>query len=132
MIELHAAGWRDGGKSAAQWRSSLAAYAFPKLAKRRVSDITTADVMSVLLPHWNEKRETMRRVRQRISTVMKWAVAEGHRQDNPAGEAIGAALPKNGHQRKHQTALPTAMSRPPSARCGRPGPTRPPSWPWSF
>ena len=35
---------------------------------------------------------------QRISTVMRWAVAEGHRQDNPAGEAIGAALPKNGHQ----------------------------------
>lgn len=108
VIELHATGWKDGGKSAAQWRASLRDYALPKLGRRRVSDINTVDVMGVLLPIWNEKRETARRVRQRISTVMKWAVAEGHRQDNPAGDAIGAALPKNGHDRKHQTALPHA------------------------
>lgn len=108
VIELHAAGWRDGGKSAAQWRASLRDYALPRLGKLRVDAINTADVMAVLLPIWNEKRETARRVRQRISTVMRWAVAEGHRQDNPAGEAIGAALPKNGHQRRHQTALPHA------------------------
>ena len=105
-IQLHEVGWRDGGKSAKQWRASLEAYAMPRLGRRRVSDINTADVMAVLLPIWNEKRETARRVRQRISTVMRWAVAEGHRHDNPAGEAIGAALPKNGHQRRHQTALP--------------------------
>ena len=106
VVELHAAGWKDGGKSVAQWRASLRDYAMPRLGRRRVSDINTADVMAVLLPIWNEKRETARRVRQRISTVMRWAVAEGHRQDNPAGEAIGAALPKNGHERRHQTALP--------------------------
>ena len=108
VVELHAAGWKDGGKSVAQWRASLRDYAMPRLGRRRVSDINTADVMAVLLPIWNEKRETARRVRQRISTVMRWAVAEGHRQDNPAGEAIGAALPKNGHERRHQIALPHA------------------------
>ena len=43
-----------------------------------------------------EKRETARRVRQRISAVMRWAVAQGYREDNPAGDAIGAALPKTG------------------------------------
>ena len=37
---------------------------------------------------------------------MKWAVAQGYRQDNPAGEAIGAALPKNGGIQRHQRALP--------------------------
>ena len=47
-------------------------------------------------------------MRQRIGAVMKWAVAEGYRQDNPAGDAIGAALPKNTVHRKHQTALPHA------------------------
>ena len=41
-------------------------------------------------------------------SVMKWAIAEGHRGDNPAGEAIGAALPKNGVVRQHQRALPHA------------------------
>ena len=46
-------------------------------------------------------------MRQRISTVMKWAVAEGHRSDNPAGEAIGAALPRyNGRAKRHHRALP--------------------------
>jgi len=73
-----------------------------------VDAISTADVMAVLLPIWNEKRETARRVRQRIGTVMKWAVAQGYRSDNPAGEAIGAALPKAGVRPKHFKAIPHA------------------------
>ena len=62
--------------------------------------------MAVLLPIWTTKAETARRVRQRIGTVMKWAVAKGYRPDNPAGGAIGAALPKNGSTRQHFRALP--------------------------
>ena len=71
-----------------------------------VNRIGTADVMAVLLPIWAEKRETARRVRQRISAVMRWAVAQGYREDNPAGDAIGAALPKTGVRTRHQPALP--------------------------
>ena len=108
VIELHKATWRDGAKSEAQWRASLRDYAFPKVGGKVVSEITSADVLAILMPIWNEKRETARRVRQRIGAVMKWAIAEGHRGDNPAGEAIGAALPKNGNHRKHQRALPHA------------------------
>ena len=58
------------------------------------------------MPIWNTKRETARRVRQRIGAIMKWAVAQGYREDNPAGDAIGAALPRTGGQREHQRALP--------------------------
>ena len=83
-------------------------YAMPKLGGRPVHRITTSDVMEVLLPIWNEKRVTARRVRHRISAVMRWAVAKGYREDNPAGEAIGAALPKNGVQVRHLPALPYA------------------------
>ena len=75
VIGIHEPGWRDGGKTAAQWRASLRDYAIPRLGKLRVSNISTADVMAVLLPIWNEKRETARRVRQRIGAIMKWAVA---------------------------------------------------------
>lgn len=39
---------------------------------------------------------------------MKWAVAEGHRGDNPAGDAIGAALPRNSGRVEHHEALPYA------------------------
>ena len=37
---------------------------------------------------------------------MKWAIAQGYRVDNPAGEAIRAALPKPGHVLMHLKALP--------------------------
>ena len=79
-----------------------------RLGRKRVDQIATADVMAVLIPHWHTKTETMRRVRQRIGAVMKWAVAQGYRDDNPAGDAISAALPKTGTVRNHQRALPFA------------------------
>ena len=68
--------------------------------------ITTADVMAVLLPIWNSKPPTARRVRQRIGTVMKWAITQGYRMDNPAGEALGAALPKQDGIKRHFKAPP--------------------------
>ena len=43
---------------------------------------------------------------QRIGAVMKWAVAKGYRSDNPAGDAITAALPRNGNAIRHHKALP--------------------------
>ena len=108
VIDLHRHGWRNE-KHAAQWEATLRDYVFPRLGKRSVADISTADVMAVLMPIWNEKPETARRVRQRISTVMKWAVAQGYRADNPAGDAIGAALPRhNGKSKHHHRALPHA------------------------
>ena len=106
VIGIHREGWKDAGKSEKQWRASLRDYAMPRLGRRRIDQITTADVMAVLIPHWHTKNETMRRVRQRIGAVMKWAVAQGYRGDNPAGDAISAALPKNGSVRRHQRALP--------------------------
>ena len=106
VIAIHAAGWRDSGRSERQWRASLRDYAMWRLGEMPVNRIGTADVMAVLLPIWAGKRETARRVRQRISAVMRWAVAQGYREDNPAGDAIGAALPKTGVRTMHQPALP--------------------------
>ena len=106
VVAIHEPNWKDGARSADIWRSSLGRYAIPRLGRKRVCDIDTADVLAVLVPIWADKRETARRVRQRIGAVMKWAVAQGYRQDNPAGEAIGAALPKNGVAKSHMKALP--------------------------
>ena len=87
--------WRSD-HHAHQWKASLRANVYPKLGRMRVDGITTGHVMAVLSPIWNSKPTTARRVRQRIGTVMKWAIAQGYRMDNPAGEALGAALPKQG------------------------------------
>ena len=102
--ELHRPTWRNA-KHAAQFISTLETYAFPKMGKARVADVTTADVLAVLTPIWTKKPETARRVRQRIGTIMKWAVAKGWRQDNPA-DAIAQALPKHEKTKAHRKALP--------------------------
>ena len=106
VIGIHEPGWKDGGKTAAQWRSSLRDYAMKRLGKRRVSEIDTVDVMAVLLPIWTTKAATARKVRQRIGAVMRWSVAQGYRSDNPAGDAIGAALPKANGIKRHYRAVP--------------------------
>lgn len=107
VIALYAPTWAPGGKSEAQWRASLEAYAFPQLGRKRVSDITSGDVMACLAPIWNVKRETARRVRQRISRIMLWCIAQGYRADNPAGDAVAAALPRGrAGPRNHYRALP--------------------------
>ena len=108
VIAIHEPTWKEGARSAEIWRSSLREYALPKLGRKPVSEITTADVLAVLVPIWSEKRETAKRVRQRIGAIMKWSVAEGHQEANPAGDAIAAALPKGAGPQKHQKALPHA------------------------
>ena len=106
VIALHMPTWRNGSKSAAQWEASLKDYAFPKIGNMPVDAIEAGNVMQVLKPIWVSKHETARRVRQRIGAVMKWAIAEGYRSDNPAGEAISAALPRNGNgTKRHMKAL---------------------------
>lgn len=102
--KIHEPTWRNK-KHAAQFISTLETYTFRRIGKLKVSEVTTADVLAVLQPIWLEKPETARRVRQRIGTVMKWAVANGWRQDNPA-DAIAQALPKQDKTQAHRKALP--------------------------
>ena len=108
VIGIHRENWKDGGKTENLWRRSLETYVVPTLGPKLVSEITSGDVLAVLVPIWAHKRPTAMKVRRRMSAVMKWAIAEGHREDNPAGDAITAALPRGGHTTTHQRALPFA------------------------
>jgi len=107
VIDLQSAGWISP-KSRKQWESSLANYAFPKIGGLRLDRITSADVLGVLEPIWGAKRETAQRVRQRISAVMRWAIAHGHRKDNPAADAVLSVLPRKRPPVKHHRAVPYA------------------------
>lgn len=86
--------WRNP-KHAAQWLTTLEAYAFPVIGTMRLSEIEAPDVRRALEPIWLEKPETARRVRQRIGQVLDSAAADGHRSgDNPAKAAMaGHARP---------------------------------------
>ncbi|MEC4766845.1 integrase arm-type DNA-binding domain-containing protein [Halomonas sp. CUBES01] len=98
-------------KHAKQWETTLATYASPELGKLAVGEIELAHIVNVLEPHWTTKTETMTRVRQRIETVMAWAIARGYRDgDNPARWRgnLDAILPKPSKVAKvaHHKALP--------------------------
>ena len=108
VITMHRPTWRDSAGTEAQWRASLARYVTPHIGHKPVHAVETADVMAVLMPIWTCRHVTAMRVRHRIAAVMKWAIAQGHRPDNPAGEALGAALPKVDAAATHFRALPHA------------------------
>ena len=103
VYELNKPTWNNA-KHAAQFISTLQTYAFPKIGQLKISDIATSDVMAVLTPFWTVKPETARRVRQRIGTVMKWAVAQGYRDYDPA-QNVNEALPKQKKVQNHRKAL---------------------------
>ena len=48
-----------------------------------MSEVNTADVLEVLTPIWHVKAATARAVRQRIRSVLEWAISMGLRNDNP-------------------------------------------------
>ena len=70
-----------------------------------MGDITSSDVLKLLEPIWTAKPETARRVRQRVKTILDWAVAQGLRHDNPAGESLNAVLPRLPRTKAHHPAL---------------------------
>jgi len=102
--QINLPSWRNE-KHGQQFINTLVTYTFPRMGRVKVSEVTTADVLGVLQPIWLQKPETARRIRQRIGMVMKWAVANGWRQDNPA-EAIAQALPKHDRTPVHRKSLP--------------------------
>ena len=104
VIAMHAAKWKTRVTEDA-WRSTLGTYVLPVIGSKHIDAVTTADVMACLVPIWNSKEETARKIRQRIATIMRWAIAQGYRQDNPAGDAVLAALPKQTPHKKHFRAL---------------------------
>ncbi|MEH3041207.1 MAG: hypothetical protein PGN21_14210 [Sphingomonas paucimobilis] len=103
--ELSKPTWRND-KHGDQWLNTLSTYAFPTLGAKRIDTISSADVLGALSGIWNEKPETARRVKQRIGSVFKWAMANGWRVDNPA-DTITKALPKHDRSKvEHRQALP--------------------------
>jgi integrase len=83
-IKAHEAEWRNV-KHAAQWRATLATYAYPELGRLLVRDIGLPQVLNVLEPIWKTKTETASRLRGRIESVLDWATTRGYRSGlNPA------------------------------------------------
>ncbi len=106
----HDAGWRNP-KHRAQWRSTLATYAFPHFGDLPAGAVGTEHVMAALDPIWTAKPETATRVRGRIEAVLDYATARGWRSgENPARWRghLANLLPARGKVARveHHAALP--------------------------
>ena len=97
--------WRNR-RHALSWIQTLERHAFPRIGNMPVDTIGRADVLAVLTPIWTTRPETARRVRQRMRTVFRWAMAHEAIESNPAGEAIDGALPSMPKVKAHLRALP--------------------------
>ena len=97
-------GWRNP-KHSREWLSSLSRFAFPRIGKVPVSEVTSGDVLEILTPLWHRKAETARRVRQRVRAVLEWAVAMEYRLDNPC-DRIGPVLGSQQDVTEHRQAVP--------------------------
>ena len=97
-------GWRSS-KYASDWMSGLTRLVFPQLGGLAVSKVTRAHVLGVLRPLWHEQPTTARRLLQRISAVMEWAVAMDYRGDDPC-DRIDRVLGRQRERVRHMRALP--------------------------
>lgn len=102
---MHAAKWKPGGLSEQHWRSSLSNHVFPKIGAKPINEVNSADVMACLAPIWHSRSTTARRVLQRLSSIIRWSIAQGFREDNPADDRITAALGSNTQRAQHLQAL---------------------------
>ena len=69
VIEMRRPKWSND-KHTYQWTQSLSAYAYPVIGDKLVSDIDSADILTILTRIWTTRHETARRVRQHIETVL--------------------------------------------------------------
>ena len=98
------AGWRSE-KHPRDWMSSLHRYAFPRIGKVSVSEVTSADLLEILSPIWYTKAATARVVLQRIRAVLDWAVAMEFRTGNPCDQ-LRPVLGAQNRVIRHMRALP--------------------------
>ena len=96
--------WRNA-KHAAQFITTLETYAFPVIGSMSVKEINSSHILRILSPIWVTKAETAKRVRQRLSTVFKYCIAQQWRTDDPANIAIVEALPNPKRKVQHRKSI---------------------------
>lgn len=104
---LHRLRKRKGGELVPAYKQKILASLendiFPSLGSRPVSEITAAELLQVLRKiEARGALETLKRVRQRVSDVFLYAIAEGRTASNPA-EGLYKALTMG--ETKHRAAL---------------------------
>ena len=97
--------WRSA-KHTRNWLQIMEKYVLPVFGDVAIDKLDRQAVLKILEPLWTRRPETARRLRQKLRAVFGWAQAHGFIENNPAGEMIDAALPKQRAVKAHFRALP--------------------------
>ncbi len=103
VIELARPGWRTEGPEKT-WRRCLAVLPF---AATPVADVQARDILRAVEDVWTRQPAKARNILGMVSKVLRWAVAAGHRTDDPT-PAVRAGLPKQNGKTEHHKAVPVA------------------------
>ncbi len=105
VFDIRRTAWTSE-KHAEKWMASLRNDVFPELGKLSIEYIGKKEVVDVLAPIWNTKRDTARRVKQRMSAVFAYAIdTDRHPGPNPC-DLSKDALPQDKVEVKHRPAMP--------------------------
>ena len=93
-------------KHGQQYITTLREYAYPYIADISIADLDHGDVKEALKPIWMSKKETARRVLQRIADVCAWAVSENLRDAELPRAVIRRGLGQQKIKQKNFAAVP--------------------------
>ena len=113
VTEMRRKNW-DTKTTEANWRRGFEKYVLPLIGPKPVATVTLEDVRDIVLPLWKGRNSTGYTLRQNIEYVLRYAVVEKHRLDNPALD-LKLVLPKvrrapNHHASLHYTEAPAALT----------------------
>ena len=91
VIAIRSPGWTNT-KTMVWWL--IAKDCYKPIWNKSVADVTSADALRPIKFLWHEHNKKALEVLSILSTVMKWAVAEGYRTTNPAGREHTYSLGK--------------------------------------
>ena len=89
----------------ATWRRGFEKYVFPVIGDKSVAAVTLEDVRRIAIPHWNGRNSTGYTLRQNLKYVLRYAVIDKHRPDNPAADLKWLFLPTVRKVPNHRAAL---------------------------
>jgi Phage integrase central domain/Arm DNA-binding domain len=90
-LKAHGDSWKNA-RHAAQWRTTLEQFCFPKIGAMSVADIDVDDVIRIIEPIWKSIPETASRVRGRIESILGYATVRKFRHGDNALAAATVAL----------------------------------------
>ena len=90
------------------WENMVRTYAVPTLGKKSIGDITVHDVVGIADPIWQDKRETAKRVCNRVEGILDWAAANNLRSGRDVvvwRATFRELLPQNKQIKLHHAAV---------------------------